>query len=463
MSVAQRFKQVCLSTPYPFQIEGVEFIEKNKGRCLIADDMGLGKSMQSSGWAAIHPGIRPLIIVCPATLKQNWRKELHKHYGMGCTILSGTTVTPMKRRRVIIINYEILKYWLPTILKMKPKMVIMDECHYIKTKGADRTKQCKALSRACKYVLPMSGTPIKSRPVEFFPVLNMLDPVEFADFWDYTQRYCSPKIYMGKWIYPGATRLGELHNRIKHLMLRRMKKDVLKHLPKKQRDIIPIQISNKKEYAAAKNDFVRWLRKTKGNVSARRAMRAEKIVRLGALKRLVAQGKVKGGIEWIKNWLDSTDEKLLVFAIHKSIIAQLKKAFKGCAIIDGSVTLKKRDQAEDKFQNDPKCRLLIGNLDACGQGLNLHASSTVLFLEMGWSPGEHDQAEDRVLRIGQTADKMNSYFMVGYKTIDIDIFNMIENKRKVLARVMDGKTVSAKKAEIIIMNKLFNKLQREAA
>jgi len=463
LSVKAKLKKVCKTKPYRFQLDGIRFIEKCRGRALIADDMGLGKSMQSSGWAAIHPNIRPLIIVCPASLKQNWRKELHKHYGMSSTILEGRTITPMKRRRVIIVNYEILKAWLPVILKMKPKMLIVDECHYIKTKGADRTKQCKKLARFCKYFLPMSGTPIKSRPVEFFPVLNMLDPKEFGNFWEYTQRYCSPRLQMGKWIWPGATNLDELHERISHLMIRRMKEDVLKWLPKKQRDIIPIKISNRKEYVAARNDFVRWLRKTKGRASAKRAMRAEKLVKLGALKRLVAEGKVKGGIEWIKDWLEGTDQKLLVFAIHKSIIAQLKKAFKGCAVIDGSTSLKKRDKAEEHFQNNPKCRLLIGNLNACGEGLNLFASSTVLFLEMGWNPGEHDQAEDRVLRIGQTSDKMNSYFMVGYKTVDMDIFNMIENKRKVLAKVVDGKTLLPKKAEIIIMNKLYDKLRREAA
>ncbi len=291
-------------------------------------------------------------------------------------------------------------------------------------------------------MIGLSGTPISGKPAEFFPVLQMIRPEQFSSFWKYAMEYCAPhkNPYSGTWDFSGASNLEALHMVLQDIMIRRMKHEVLKDLPRKTRTIIPISISNRVEYTRAENDFLRWLAEVKGDKAAKRAAKAEAIVRLNSLKWLTAQGKMKFALKWMEEWLESTDEKLIVFAYHRDSRGILKKAYPKAALVDGTVTGKKRQGQVDRFQTAPKCRVFLGQRQSAGTGLDglQRASCNVLFLEIGWTSVEHNQAEDRALRIGQTKH-VNVYYLVGRNTVEERMLSIIEQKDGVCAQVLDGK------------------------
>jgi SWI/SNF-related matrix-associated actin-dependent regulator 1 of chromatin subfamily A len=220
-------------------------------------------------------------------------------------------------------------------------------------------------------------------------------------------------------------------------MIRRKKEEVLKELPAKQRTIIPMQITNKQEYKTIKNDFLDWMFESKGKAAAEKAKQAKALVKIGQLKQAVARGKMNGAIDWIKDFLE-VEDKLVVFCTHKETINVLMEEFKGIVVkVDGST--KDKQAAVDAFQDNKNIRLFVGNIKAAGTGITLTAASNLAFLELGWTPGEHTQAEDRIHRIGQENAAVTIYYLIGQNTIEEDIIKLIDEKREVLDAVLDGK------------------------
>jgi len=168
------------------------------------------------------------------------------------------------------------------------------------------------------------------------------------------------------------------------------------------------------------------------------AAQAETLVRIEALKQLAAKGKIRQAMEWIDNFLEQGG-KLVVFAIHRTIIDLLMERYTNCAVkIDGSVSIEDRQKAVDRFQTDDSVRLFVGNVKAAGVGITLTVSSSVAFLEYPWSPGDMEQAEDRCHRIGQK-DSVNIYYLIAQGTIEEQICKLIDSKRLVLNAVLEGK------------------------
>lgn len=476
-----------------FQVRGVRFAEKRFGRCLIGDDMGLGKTFQSIVWIAINkPRNLPAVIVCPGNVKYKWQEEFekftgikaqvleaHKAYkltyrmlikdevveksksfpstkrrldfikdskdkkGNGFKVLSKTRVdVPDFHSDVVILNYDILADWEKPIQKMRPKTTVIDECQNIKERKSIRTKQCKKLARLTPYFLALSGTPITNNPSEFYPVLNMIAPHDFTSFLEYAFEYCDPKKgYLGKMSYKGANNMVELHARVSKYMIRRLKVDVLKDLPPKNRFTIPVKITNRKRYDRAKNNFLSWLENEEGEQAASKAGKAAALVKVGKLKQLAADGMMAQAVRWIKRHLKRTDRKLVVFGIHKRIIAKLIEEFPNGCVVNGSVNAKQLQAEVDRFQNDPNSRLFFGNIKAAGVGITLTAASDVLFLELGWTPAEHEQAEDRVYRIGQSAEEVSIHYLIGVDTIFEDIWELLEKKQDICSQILDGKSL----------------------
>jgi SWI/SNF-related matrix-associated actin-dependent regulator 1 of chromatin subfamily A len=338
---------------------------------------------------------------------------------------------------------------------MAPKVIIIDECQRIKNRTAKRTRACTGLAKTTEHIIALSGTPITNRAAEFFPVLQIIEPKQFPSWWRYAFRYCAPKrAFRGRgWDFSGASNTEELHQQVSRIMIRRMKTEVLKELPLKTRTIIPVDIDNRADYEKAKKDFIQWLAKKKGSDAAIRASRAEAVVKLGALKHLAAEGKVYRAVEYITEWLEDTQNKLVVFGIHHSIIDRLTEAFPHAAVVTGQVSTTNRLRAVDRFQMDPQCRLFLGNIQAAGEGITLHAASDMLVLELGWTPAEHDQAEDRINRIGQTADHVSIRYMVARNTIEESILKLIEAKRDVVGKIIDGGRAAT--VPMIIMDELL--------
>jgi SWI/SNF-related matrix-associated actin-dependent regulator 1 of chromatin subfamily A len=424
---------------FPYQREGVRLIEEFGHRALLADEMGLGKTIQALT-AAIQSGARPIIIICEAGLKYHWRKEVRHHFSMDADVLEGMKAPRRWKfrqpRRITIVNYDILGGWKLYLSRLDPEFAIVDEGQKIKNRDAQRTQHVQDICRWIPKLTILSGTPLTNRPAELWPALNLLWPDEFKSFYPFARRYCEPRIgFRGKWEYKGASNLPELHKKLKRLgMIRRLKADVLPDLPKKQRIVIPVPITDERQYKMAEREFVQWLLKYYRKPWAS----AERLVQIGHLKRLAAWLKMRAVFNWLDNFLENTDEKLIIFAIHKKIIRAIKDRYPRISlVVDGSVTGLDRQFAYNQFSKSRQIRFMIAQSVAGGTGWNGTAASKTLTVEPPWTSAELLQQEDRPHRIGQLMP-VTSYVLVAKDTIEEMVCDRLDSKHGVLTEVLDG-------------------------
>lgn len=446
-------------TLFPYQNIGVAVMEKKQGNVLLADEMGLGKTIQALNYLQLHPELRPVVIVCPGFLKINWARETRQWVSDAkIQIISGTKIVPIFGK-IIIVNYEILSNdfntitdrlgekrqveilrtgWIDFLIDINPKVLIIDEAHFIKNKDAQRTKAVMKLAQHVEHKIGITGTPFENHPAEIWNIVNVIDKTLFPNNWKFLHRYCNPRHNGFGWDFTGHSHEQELHDRlVNSIMIRRLKKDVLKDLPEKTRIIIPLEIDNEEEYSQAENAFIEYLDHIKDE-KIRNLL--ERNARIEALKQLCIKGKLKNMIAWISNFLESGD-KLVVFCCHTFLIDQIMKAFPKISVrFDGSIPMHKRQIVVDTFQQDPTIKLFVGMLDKKGQpagiGITLTAAYATATLELQDSPGVHKQAEDRVHRISQKF-AVFSYYLVALNTIEEKLMHRLDEKMKTTDLVLD--------------------------
>jgi SWI/SNF-related matrix-associated actin-dependent regulator of chromatin subfamily A-like protein 1 len=423
----------------PFQNVGVAMMETKGGRALVADEQGLGKTIEALAWLQLHRDRTPVIIVVPASVKLNWQREAEDWIpNPRVEILYGND--PWKiTGDIVILNYDIVPGWLHTLKKLNAQVLILDEAHYIKTDKAKRTKAVKMLAKGIPYFLALSGTPIQNRPIEIYNAVNIADPGIFPSKWNFMNAFCAPKYNGFGWNFNGSSRADELHKILTStVMIRRLKKDVLPELPDKVYSIVPMQLDNRQEYKFAEDHFIEFVRRSKGAYAAARASGAEALVQIEALKQLAVKGALEESLNWISDFLE-TDQKLVVFATHKFVIDALMNRFgtKIAVKIDGTTPIADRQRAIDIFQHNTEVRLFVGNMKAAGVGITLTAASNMVFLELPWTGAEIDQATDRLHRITQKF-MVNIYFLLAKNTIMDKLAKILDVKRKVIDAIMDG-------------------------
>lgn len=432
---------MSLTTPKDYQLEGALKIREWGGRALLADEMGLGKTLQALYYCFKKKKARPIVVVCPASLKYNWEREAAKHVGMLCEVVEGRKPPrrkPMALHPIIVINYEILHWWVPFLQELDVQVVIIDEAHYIKNRESQRYKAVKALCEGVPHVIGISGTPLTNNPSELWPVLSIIRPDKYSSFFKYAFKFCKPKKLPWGWVYTGARNLDVLHDRLlRQCMIRRLKKDVLKDLPPKVRQLVPVGLSSRREYNEATDDFIGWLRK-QDTEKARKAKKSKALVQVGYLLRLIARLKLNFVYEWIDNYLESSDEKLVVFTGHRKMVELLHERYgKKCVVVDGAVKGLARQKAVDRFQKDAQVRVFVGNFKAAGVGLTLTAATACAFADLPWTPGDLVQCEDRIHRIGQKSTAF-IYYLVARNTIEEKMCRMLQTKQTILEGVLDG-------------------------
>lgn len=395
-------------------------------------------------WIQRHPEIKKVIVVCPASIKWVWEREAAIHVGIRAEILEGRKIPKggfPNNNRLTVINYDILPNWVDYLKTTKPQLIVGDEVQYSSTPNAKRSKAFRKLCKGVKHVIGLSGTPLTNRPSELWHPIHVIRPDLFPNFRTYAERYCNPRKTFWGWDYSGASNLEELNKTLlANLMTRVRKSDVLSQLPPMARHIVPLEIENRKEYNSAVLDFLGWLREISPE-KAQRAARAEKMARIGYIKRLSAKLKIKSTIGWIDNFLEGSDEKLILFGIHKEVIDPLQDRYKDqCVVVTGSVTGRQREKAFDQFLNCSSTKLFIGNVRAAGVGWSAKGVSTVAFAEMDWSPSVMQQAEDRTHGIGrgQEGIRSQSYWLVARNTIEETLCQVLQKKQKILTSVLDG-------------------------
>lgn len=424
---------------YPFQKKGIAYIENKNGTCLLGDDMGLGKTIQAIGYIDNHPEFKNILIICPASLKLNWKHEIKKWINEKAQVINNDYIN---QARIKIINYNILQKNWKRINQDILDLIIGDEIHYIKNSTAIRTKYFKKIAKKSKRILALSGTPILNRPYEFWNILNLICPHIFNNWWQYIKVFCKAKIIHGNLDYKGCKNPEKLNRLLtKNCMIRRTKEEVLTDLPKKIKSIVLLEIDNKQEYSMINKNHKKDIEKQKLNFHT-----------IEKLRQLSVKGKLNSIIEWIENFLE-TDKKLVIMANYHFVIDHLHNHFKNIAVkLDGRDTLINRDKAVNSFQKDKKIKLFIGNRQAAGVGYTLTAANDLCFCDFGWVPGENDQAMDRIHRISQK-NVCNIYFFVGVNTIDELIISVLDYKKSTINPILNGKKINEKALLKFILEK----------
>lgn len=441
--------------PRPFQLAAVDYCLKAiaAGRgVLISDDMGLGKSLEA---LLVISELRafPALIICPASLKHNWRREIAKwRPDLTTLVVNGREPRADYTADIVIVNYDILpakenpastsnfdKY-IPeghtaALMKMPFAAVVADESHYIKNYKSQRRHAVGLLFRRRKVRLCLSGTPIDNRESELLSQLLVLGQIDaLGGFWNFKERYIDSAGTMP----PAAwqARQKELNERLRATcFIRRRKEDVAKELPGKQRVPVLLEV-----------DLRRVDRETAKSLKAMGNLRQVNMTEIDQLKLIVARAKLPSIIEWVENFRE-TGRKLILFAHHIEIQDALRAAFPEALYLGGGMSAQTRDTVVQEFQNG-RPWLVIASLQAAGVGLTLTAASDVAFCELGWTPGQMAQAEDRAHRIGQT-NPVTVYYFIGEDTIDEDIAGLIESKRATVEMVTDGELYSIESGNIL--------------
>lgn len=446
-----------LATLRDFQIQGVRQIYRFNGRALLADDQGLGKTVQALSWITRIPKHRPVVIVTPASMKYTWRSEALSLFGIRIEVLEGRR--PKRCRElpgpIIILNYDILKSWLPLLLRAKAKVVVFDEIHFCTNRKAQRTKAAIKLSEGAASVVGLSGTPMTNRPVELWSVLKIIRPDIFPVFQEFAFRYCKPKWTPWGWTYKGSAHAKELNKILRsECMIRRLKSEVAKDLPSKTRRTILFRLHSYIEYRKAESNFISWLQ-TVNPAKAMRARKSQALTRIGYLLRLVAKLKLPWTIRWIEDFFEAhPGKKLVAFTMHTAVIDALQEHFEGrCVVIDGRVKSRLKEEAKRRFQTHSKTDLLLGNWKAAGVGHTLTAAHNAAALDLPWVPGDLLQGEDRIHRIGQEHDVFMHY-LTAMNTVEEKQMKVLRRQAVVLDQVLNG-TAEAEELDI------FGELLRE--
>jgi SWI/SNF-related matrix-associated actin-dependent regulator 1 of chromatin subfamily A len=502
----------------PFQRAGVKYLLEQR-RAFLADEQGLGKTIEALA-ALEADDAYPAIVVCPASLKLNWMREIERWLpgrtaqaltGMGAKrsvvggpsapMLSGPIPSPplpsgsvnaadvpasetpyadipaaealsadipaadipaaealsadIPAADIIVVNYDILAARGPALAAAAPRALVLDESHYCKNASAKRTQAVARLAATVPndgLVLALTGTPVMNRPPELIAQLRIIGRLaDFGSGAQFGQRFRGPDAHV------------RLHWHLRsRCFVRRLKADVLPQLPPKTRAVVPVELDNEPEYRLAETDVIAWLRsrpldlrELDAKVAA--ALRAERLVRLNALKLLAARGKLHAALAWIHDFCTS-GERLVVFARHREIQRAVLERFPHALHILGEDTHAARDASLHAFQEADASdnQLIVCSIEVAGQGLTLTQSSNVAFLELDWTPAKHDQAEDRCHRIGQQ-DAVNAWYLLAAGTIDETIATLLERKRAVIGAVTDGREEN----DEAIVDALARELARE--
>jgi SWI/SNF-related matrix-associated actin-dependent regulator 1 of chromatin subfamily A len=443
--------------PLTHQKEAIEKLVGSK-RFILADDMGLGKTT-STIIAALETGAKRILIVCPASLKINWQREIENYTDRSVYISEGKKFST--EEDFTIVNYDILKNFYDTknkdnsiIHNSNFDLVILDEAHMISNPQAQRTKIINSFVKDIKRVWLLTGTPMTSRPMNYYNLLSIIESPVAQNWMAYAIRYCQGYQFMaGKrkvWNVQGASNLEELRDRTSKQMLRRLKEDVL-DLPDKIISPIYLRLVSK-DYEEMMGEYYDWY-ENKSDESSSLTIQFSKLMKV---RKIIANEKIKHTIEFVENIIEQ-GKKVIVFTNFTDTLQMIHNHFgKQSVYLDGSCTKPQRQYAVDQFQDNEKIKVFVGNLKAAGVGLTLTSAEVVIMNDLSFVPAEHAQAEDRAYRYGQKSN-VSVYYPIFENTIEGIIYDMLSNKKNIIDTVM-GDNIEEKGDFIeVLMNKINNR------
>lgn len=442
----------------PYQRAGVKYAA-NARRTFIADEMGLGKTIQAMATVEYVWDSYPVVVVCPPSLVLNWAKEYEKWLPR----LRVATVTNRKNfpekdtYEVLVIGYSNISHWEKELAGHRA--YVFDESHYCKTPSAARTKSAVKIAKSAGkdgVVLCLTGTPVTNRPAEYASQLEILGKLkDFGGLWGFYRRYCAAyQDNFGQWNISGHSHLDELNDRLRGTCyIRRTKDQVLSELPPVIHSPVVIEgtSSGMDEYRKAEKDIIKYLQERAREIALEmgqsphsaaviakiKAESNEHLVRLSVLRRLSAKAKMPVIEEWVQSRIDD-GKKVVIAAHHREIVDELSRKFGGLKI-QGGMSVEEVEEHKKKFQTLPvsEAPVIVLSIQAAKTGHTLTSAQDVLFVELPWTPADVDQTYSRCHRIGQMGSVTATYILAS-KTIDEEIYSLIERKRGVVNAAVDG-------------------------
>lgn len=446
----------------PYQNDGIMFAERANVRCLIADEQGLGKTVQAAGIIQLHlEELSPVLVITKTKIKIQMQRMMirwAKTKKVQSILTSKEIAVP--GFDIIVTTYDMLKN--PEVFKfIKIKTIILDECQQIKNHLSGRAKAVQVLVKEheIEHILGLSGTPIKNNAGEYFTILNLLDPMRFPTYQGYLDKYCD--YYNDGWgpKVGGLKNAQQFHDDTKNIIIRRTKAEVLPDLPAKRRAFEHVELDRKlhKAYDAAMSELDDLMFGDTGHMSAMEIGIA-RIAIMTKLRKITGISKVDDCAEFVQDFLESsTERKITVFAHHHAVVNLLEQKINGVLAelkMQPAVMSRSGDilDVQKEFEY-PQNRVLIASTIATGEGLNLQYCSDAIMLERQWNPANEEQAEDRFHRFGQL-NHVTITYMLASGTIDEMFTELVESKRAIMASTLDNKEV--KWDERSLMTELAN-------
>lgn len=424
---------------FPYQQEGVRFALFRK-YAIIADEMGLGKTLQAIATAVLKKqvfGFNKTLVVCPATLKSQWKREIEKFTDEKALVLAGT---PGEREKqyldtdyhFFIVNYEMVLRDSQLINRADFDFLILDEAQKIKNYETKTSMAVKRLKM--KHTLVITGTPIENKLIDIFSIVSALDPHFLGPLWEFSYQHCLFDPEKPNKIN-GYYDLKKLNQRLSQILIRRSKQDVIRELPDVQQIDIPVKLSSlQQEYHS---DYIMGVSK----IIRKKFLTAYDLQRLMLLlncARMVCDStylidektQESPKLEELKDILfekldiRNQPRKVIIFSewikVHKLIGQMLRENKIGFVELNGKVPVKMRGELIRKFKENRECQVFLST-EAGGAGLNLQMADILINFELPWNPAKKNQRIGRIDRLGQESKKLTIYNLISEESIEQQI------------------------------------------
>lgn len=410
---------------YEYQRVGVEFLALHD-RALLADEQGTGKTIQT---LVALPANARVLVVCPASLKYNWRDEFNKwrpEYKVTIAVGRDGFSVP-NEGEVVIINYDILPDWedgIPVAYKALLSQVhlVADEAHQVKNYKSKRSKKINAISAACKAVWFLTGTPLMNRPQDLFGMLSAGNMNVFGSWTKFTNLFGGYQDKWGGWHFQEPS--PEVPERLRRIMLRRLKSEVLKDLPPKQEKIVEVNDLGARFRSSLDKHWDAWSSKNE----------LPPFEEFSGVRAELAKARIPAMMELVESYEDS-ETPLVVFSAHKAPVQELGKR-EGWAAITGETPPEERRNIVAKFQGGGLNGVAL-TIAAGGVGLTLTRASDVLFVDLDWTPAMNLQAVDRLHRIGAKGEAILITYLQSSHPLDQHVQNLIRQKMHIIEKAIN--------------------------
>src|SRR5271157_518357 len=429
--------------PYKFQIEGAVFVLSGFGRALIADEMGLGKTIQA---LMIAESLKArLLILCKSGLKIQWAKENYRwRNGHLTQVLESENDFIMPNVNSFVLSFDMLwrfKDISAFIKKLNIDLLILDEVQHLKNSNTKRTNGVRAVAGAVKYCTALSGTPVENNMSEYFPILNMLRPDKFPEKKRFEMQFVQTYWNGYSMKYGGSKSYDKFKKYTEDFIIRRKRADVLPDLPNISRQFLFTELGDEvsKMYQEEVKQFQEFY--NYGSIGMSNSQKQASILAyLAKMRHLTGIAKIEPVIEYIQDFIDTTDRKIVVFAHHIDVEQTLIKGLTDLGIKTLSICQvdpNLRQGIIEQFR-DGDARVLVAGTLASGEGINLQFCADAIVMEREWNPSKEEQAEARFPRPGQTSDKINAVYPTAVGTVDEFLSELVEKKRQYCSSALDG-------------------------